>query len=39
METINWEVCYDIKEALKILDNIILQQAKVLRKNFMKNSI
>ncbi len=33
MEIYKWEVCYDIEETSKILDEVILKQAEILRKN------
>ena len=33
MKTINWEIYYDIDETSKILDEVILEQAEILRKN------
>ncbi len=33
MEMYKWEVCYDIEEVSKILDEVILKQAEILRKN------
>lgn len=33
MKTINWETYYDIEEVSKMLDEVILEQAEILRKN------
>ena len=33
MKTINWEIYYDIEEVSKILDEKILEQSEILRKN------
>jgi hypothetical protein len=33
MKMYKWEVCYDIEETSKILDEVILKQAEILRKN------
>ncbi len=33
MENINGKLCCDIEEASKMLDNVILEQAEILRRN------
>jgi len=33
MKKINWEIYYDIEEVSKMLDNVILEQTEILRKN------
>ncbi len=33
MKMYKWEVCYDIEETSKILDEVILKQSEILRKN------
>ncbi len=36
MKTINWEIYYDIEEVSKILDEKILEQSEILRKNLIE---
>jgi len=36
MEMHKWEVCYDIEETSKILDEVIMKQADILRQNLRK---
>jgi len=33
MKKYKWEACYNIEETSKILDEVIMKQAEILRKN------